>query len=68
MADNVKGFIITLDKDYRSEDAARIKDALLMVKGVLNVTEEAADHADWMNRLRVRHEMTMKILDVLKDG
>lgn len=67
MSDRIKGFVIALDKDYHEEDAARIKDALLMVKGVQGVTESIADHNDWINRQRVHHAVTMRILDALKD-
>jgi hypothetical protein len=67
MSDRIKGFVVALDKDYKDEDAERIKDALLMVKGVQGVTASIANHEDWINRHRVNHEVTMRILDALKD-
>ena len=66
MSDHIKGFVVSLDQDYHSDDAARIKEAILMLKGVQGVKESVANPDDWMNRQRIHHELTMKILGVLK--
>ncbi len=65
MTDRLKGFTVVLDADYRTDDVEQIKQALLMVKGVLNVQPILATPDDWMNRTRVKHELQEKLLAVL---
>jgi len=66
MTDRYKGCVVTLDQEYRSDDAEEIIAAIKMVKGVLNVTPSVADFNDHMNRDRVRAELSQKLWDVLK--
>lgn len=65
MTDRIKGFVVTLDKDYRVDDVEEIRRALLMVKGVLSVESSVADISDHMNRERVRLELHEKLFAVL---
>lgn len=65
MTDRIKGFVVTLDKDYRVDDVEEIRRALLMVKGVLSVDSSVADISDHMNRERVRIELHEKLFQVL---
>ena len=43
MTDRQAGYVVTLERDIRDDDAARIIDALGMIKGVLTVTPIGAD-------------------------
>jgi hypothetical protein len=65
--ERVKGFVVVLDQDYFEDDAEKIRMALLMTKGVLNVEASMADHEDWMNRQRATHAVTMRVLGALKE-
>jgi hypothetical protein len=65
--DRIKGFIVTLDKDYREDDVQVIRQAIEMIKGVLSVDEVIADSDDHMNRQRIAMEFKKKIFDVLND-
>ena len=65
MTDRVKGLMVSLMKDIRVDDVQKVIDAIKMVRGVGDVDFVIADHEDWMNRTRIRHELSDKIMDVL---
>jgi len=66
MTDRIKGFYVMLDKDYRDDDVETIKNAILMIKGVISVKESIVDSDDHINRERIRQELIQKLWDVLK--
>lgn len=65
MTDRVKGLVITLDKDYRTDDVEAIVNAIKMVKGVADVDTSITDMDDHMNRTIIRQELTKKLFDTL---
>lgn len=67
MTDRVKGVVVTLDADYRTDDVETILNALRMVKGVASVESVKADINDHINRMRVRLELQQKLFDVLNE-
>jgi len=67
MTDRIKGFTVTLDRDYRTDDVEEIRKALLMVKGVLSVDASVTELSDHMNRSRIRLELMDKLFAVLKE-
>lgn len=48
MTDRFKGFLITLEKEIRSDDAEPILNALKMIKGVQTVKPYVNGAQDWM--------------------
>ncbi len=48
MTDRFKGFLITLDREIRSDDATEILNALKMIKGVMKVKPYVNGAEDWM--------------------
>ena len=48
MTDRYKGFLITLDKEIRDDDADQIVTALKMIKGVFSVQPYINSAEDWM--------------------
>ena len=48
MTDRFKGFLITLEKEIRDEDAKEVMTALKMIKGVINVKPYVNGYEDWM--------------------
>lgn len=66
MSDRIKGFYVALEKDIKDEDFKEIKNAVLMVKGVLKVKESISDPSDWMNRERIRNELITKVFEIFK--
>lgn len=66
MTDRVKGLVVTLDRDYRTDDVEIIINAIRMIKGVVGVEHSIADMDDHLNRERIRTELITQIYDVLK--
>ena len=66
MTDRVKGFTVTLEKDFRIDDVEIIQNAILMIKGVANVTPSISDIDDSINQDRIRMELRKKLFEVLK--
>ncbi len=67
MTDRIKGLVITLDHDYRTDDVDAIVNAIMMVKGVIDVKKSVADVNDHMNRTRVMYSLRDKVFDLFSD-
>ncbi len=67
MTDRIKGVYVALDRDYRTDDAEEILNAIKMVKGVSDVTVNIVDFDDWNNRSRIRQELSAKLWEALHD-
>ena len=67
MTDRLKGLTVALTHDVRDDDAQCIIDAILMIKGVANVTTQIADSGDWINRQQIKHEITSKLHALAKE-
>jgi len=67
VTDRHSGYVVVLDREIREDDAERIVQAIQMVKGVLDVKPIVADHNDLINRSRIRHELLMKLIGLLKE-
>lgn len=65
MGNQIKGAIISFDKDYHEADAENIARAIRMIKGVADVTFSVADTDDWMNRSRIKREIHQDLYDVV---
>ena len=66
MTDRLKGVCVCFDRDIREDDAEVVISAIRQIRGVLSVEVNVADSNDWMNRERIRDEMTRKIYEALK--
>lgn len=64
MTKRIDGFLVTLEKDLREDDAAAVVEAIKMIKGVVSVETHEVDMNTHFARNRIRHEMTMKLLKV----
>ena len=49
------------------DDFEYIKNAVLMIRGVLSIAEDVANANDWIARERIKMEMKQKIFQVLAD-
>jgi hypothetical protein len=67
MTDRLKGFTVALTTDIREDDAQAIADAIRQLRGVLDVAPILADSSDWINRQRIRAELSQKLFDILKE-
>ena len=73
MTDRWNGFIVTLDRDIREDDAQPILDALRMVKGVQTVQPSvsspgAAAIAEMQIRAKIATEMHEAAGKILRGG
>ncbi len=65
MTERIKGFVVTLEEDFKDEDAERISHAIELIKGVVSVVPSISNQEDMMNRERVKHEFRKKIWGLL---
>ena len=64
----VKGFTVTLEDNLNEEDFQRIKDAVLLTEGVLDVTPiEANPGEDHIIRMRTKNEVMKKLFKLIND-
>ena len=68
MTDRIKGLVITLDHDYRTDDVDTIVNAIMMVKGVANVSKSVASPDDHMNRARIVYKLRQNVLDLFDEN
>jgi hypothetical protein len=68
MTDRIKGFTVTLDKDYREDDVEVILNAVKMIRGVAHVEPSLSTAGDHMNRERIRLELREKFYDFMKEN
>ena len=67
MTDKVKGFTVTLDKDYRDDDVQVIADAISMIKGVIHVENSITTVTDHLNRQVIKTELITKLFKTLHE-
>jgi hypothetical protein len=65
MTNRISHLTVALDKEYRDDDVKAIVSAILMVRGVVDVTEHVADGSSWAVEQRVRSELGDRLIDVL---
>lgn len=67
MTERIKGFTVALRHDIREDDAEGVLNAIRQLRGVADVTGVRANSDDWMNRTRIRQEITGKVMKALED-
>ena len=67
MTNRLKGLTVAFEKDIREDDAEGIINAILMIRGIANVTTSLSSSEDYINREQIRREVVSKIYDVAKD-
>lgn len=66
MTDRIKGFVVTLERDFRTDDVEAIATAIAMIKGVASVDPSVADVNDFIVRERMRRELFDQVVAVFK--
>lgn len=66
MTDRHTGYIVTLEREIREDDAEHIINAMRMLKGVVDVQPIVSDFQTTMAESKAKHELRMKLFDVLK--
>ena len=67
MTDRVKGFTVTLERDFRDDDVEVILNAVKMIRGVANVEPCIVTGEDHMNRERLKYELRDKFYKFMRD-
>jgi len=65
MTDRIKGCVVTFNSDLREDDAQKLLDAIMQLRGVAMVASQPVDVSDHINRARIHHEWREKIIDLL---
>jgi hypothetical protein len=66
MSDRHAGFVVTLDKDLKDEDAEEIANAIRCLQHVITVRPVVSNIEMHILHEQVRHELMQKLWDVLK--
>lgn len=67
MTDRVKGFLVTLENELRTDDAEPLAEAIRHLRGVVDVTPQIMESGDYMIRQQVRHELMRKLFDAINE-
>jgi hypothetical protein len=65
MSGRINTITVVLEKETKDDDCEAILTAIRMVKGVIAVTPNVADHTEYMAQERTRRELGQKIWEVL---
>ncbi|HMG15529.1 MAG TPA: hypothetical protein VK590_08790 [Saprospiraceae bacterium] len=66
MTDRYFALSVALEKDIRDDDAESLLQAISMLRGVLKVSPLISSPENWVAEERARHELRMKLLDLVK--
>ena len=66
MTDRVDGFVVTLKKDMRIDDAESLMDAIKLMYNVASVSPHISDFETRMAREQVKRELTKKLWEALE--
>lgn len=67
MTDRHKGYVVTLDRDIRDDDAEMIINAIRMIKSVITVEPIINDVPSMVAEARARTDITSRLLEALKN-
>lgn len=67
MTDRLKGLIVVLDADIRTDDAQPLIDAISQLRGVLSVAPVTTGADDYYNRQRIKWELRDRILELFEE-
>jgi hypothetical protein len=67
MSDRHSGYIVTLERDLRADDAEAIMQAIQMIRGVLSVTAVVWDINTHIAEQRAQNAYRQKLLRLLEE-
>lgn len=65
MTDRVKALTVVLDTDIRTDDIEVLVSAILCMKHVSAVSKSVVTSDDFVNRERIKYELSQKLIEVL---
>ncbi len=66
MSDRFSTLVVVLDDDIHEDDADRLVDAILWLKGVTSVKRSVTNLEDYAARVRVKSDIREKIFNLWK--
>lgn len=60
MSEKIKGFTVTLEEDFNTDNSEAIMQAIRMIKGVSGVDPISLTGEDHINRIRIKNELRNK--------
>ncbi len=66
MTDRYKGFLITLDREFRDDDAEPIINALKMIRGVHSVQPYVKNMEDYMSEVKAFSDAGLKMIEFIR--
>lgn len=66
MTDRFNALTVVLEKEIREDDAENLIKAISMLKGVIRVKGNVSNPDHWIAHESARHNLVMKIWEVLK--
>lgn len=68
MTDRLRGFTVLLDRDTRVDDFEVVKNAILMIKGVVQVDEVINDSSVYMTEMKVTSDIRDKLYKFINEN
>lgn len=67
MSDKVSGFIVTFDESVSEEYMEKIKNSMLLFKGVINVSPVIEQTQTFLGAMQEKHYIVDQLVDLLKN-
>lgn len=67
MTDRINSFLVTLDRDLRTDDAKALKQAIAQLRGVLSVALNVSDVATHVAYTRARSDLEQRLWRVIEE-
>ncbi len=61
MTDRINSFTVVLEKDIRDDDAEKIEQAILQIRGIISVKPKVTNSSDMVAYMRIKHVWQKKI-------
>lgn len=65
MTDRINGFTVVLSKDIREDDFEALKNAVLMLKGVVSIEPNVVNATDYIAKMQSKSEIKSKLYDFI---
>ena len=65
MTDRIHSLTVVLEKDMREDECEKLICAIMMLRGVLDVTTHIVDANSYMAETRAKSELNMKLFKVI---
>lgn len=68
MSNRYNGFAVTLEESIKDEDAQKVIEAILMIKGVIVVEPVVEDISSIFAKNQAQHELRLKLYEIFNNN